>query len=60
MSVTAAPSKKRARCLSTMNAPISPPVVIAKPTVPSSASISTTSVPRTLMPNDCRDWRYSG
>ena len=37
-----------------MNAPISPPVVTAKPTVPSLASISTTSVPSTLMPNDCR------
>ena len=33
-----------------MYAPISPPVVTAKPTVPSLASISTTSVPSTLMP----------
>jgi hypothetical protein len=43
-----------------MNAPISPPVVTAKPTVPSLASISTTSVPSTLMPNDWRLCRYSG
>ena len=33
-----------------MKAPSSPPVVTAKPTVPSSASISTTSVPSTLIP----------
>ena len=43
-----------------MNAPISPPVVTANPTVPSSASISTTRVPSTLMPKDWRDCRYSG
>ena len=37
---------------STIHAPSSPPVVTAKPTVPSSASTSTTSEPSTLMPKD--------
>jgi hypothetical protein len=36
------------------------PVVTAKPTVPSLASISTTRVPSTLMPNELRRARYSG
>ncbi len=60
MSVIGRPSMKRARCFSTMKAPISPAVVIAKPVVPSSASTSTTSVPSTLMPKLRRLCRYSG
>ena len=50
MSVTSAPSRKRARCRSTIQAPGSPAVVTPNPTVPSSASTSTTRVPSTLMP----------
>jgi hypothetical protein len=38
----------------------SPPRSSPRADVPSSASISTTSVPSTLMPKLCRDWRYSG
>jgi hypothetical protein len=60
MSVTFWPSMKRARCFSTIQQPRSPPVVTAKPTVPSLASISTTSVPRTLRPKLRRLCRNSG
>jgi hypothetical protein len=52
-----APSRNREKCFSTMKAPGSPPVVTPKPTVPSLASTSTTSVPSTLTPKLRREAR---
>lgn len=53
-----APTKKRVKCCWTSQQPGGPPKPVAKPMVPSEASISTRKEPRTLMPQLVRDLRY--
>lgn len=53
-----APTKKRVKCCWTSQQPGGPPKPVAKPIVPSEASISTRKEPRTLMPQLVRDLRY--
>lgn len=53
-----APTRKRVKCCWTSQQPGGPPKPVAKPMVPSEASISTRKEPRTLMPQLVRDLRY--
>lgn len=53
-----APRRKRSKCWWTSQQAGGPPKPVAKPTVPSVASISTRKEPRTLMPHEVREPRY--
>lgn len=53
-----APMRKRSRCSLTSQQAGGPPKPVAKPVVPSEASISTQKEPRTLIPQLVRDVRY--
>jgi len=53
-----APSKNLSKCSLTSQQAGGPPNPVAKPLVPSVASISTQKEPRTLIPHDVRDFRY--
>jgi hypothetical protein len=53
------PIRNRSKCSATSQHAGGPPKPVAKPFVPSEASISTQNEPKTLMPQLVLDFRYS-